>query len=222
MKKFLSLLPLAAFILVLSCSKNNDYHCARFLRPDDVALYVYADQEWDSVSFETTESYTLSSNVAWFSIPNEYSSFKNPYNNAIILCYAWLQFEPNTSGELRNGYLHLGAGEYSVDANIIQLPFLCVTNPARLGYYLSPLTVSANTESATLAFTVFSNWTLSTESDWLTLSTSAGAAGDRQVVVKIAPNMGTEDRTAKVVLTSRGVSEEITIKQEKPIDNESE
>ena len=220
MKKFLFLLPLAALVLMMGCSKNSDYHMSRFLRPSDGALYVYADQDLDSVSFETTESYTLSSNVSWFKVPEEYSSLKNPYTNAIILCYAWLQFEPNTTGEMRYGLLHLGAGDYSVDATIIQLPFLCVTNPLRQGYVLSPLVIDANTSSATLAFTVFSNWTLSTDSDWLTFEATSGAAGDRRVLVTTGLNTTDEDRSAKVLLTSRGVTQEITITQEKPIPAE--
>ena len=222
MKKLLFLLPLAAIILMIGCSKKSEYHMSRFLRPSDAALYVYADQEWDSVSFETTESYTLSSNVSWFKVPDEYSSFNNPYTDALVLAYAWLQFEPNTTGEMRYGLLHLGAGDYSVDATIIQLPFLCVTNPVRQGYVLSPLVIDANTSSATLAFTVFSHWTLSSDSDWLTFEATSGAAGDRTVLVTTGINPTDEERTAKVLLTSRGVTQEITITQEKPVPSEGE
>lgn len=220
MKKLLFMLPLMAIILMMGCSKKSDYHMSRFLRPNDGGLYVYADQEWDSVSFETTESYNLSSNVSWFKVPDEYSSFKNPYTDAVLLSYAWLQFEPNTTGEMRYGLLHLAAGDYSVDATIIQLPFLNVTNPVRQGYVLAPLVIDATTSSASLAFTAYSNWSLSTDSDWLTFEATSGAAGERRVMITTELNTTDEDRTAKVLLTSRGVTQEITVTQQKPIPAE--
>lgn len=222
MKKLLFMLPLMAIILMMGCSKKNDYHMSRFLRPDNGALYVYADQEWDSVSFETTESYNLSSNVSWFKVPDEYSSFKNPYTDAVVLSYAWLQFEPNTTGEMRYGLLHLAAGDYSVDATVIQLPFLNVTYPVRQGYVLSPLLIDATATSSALAFTVYSNWTLSTDCDWLTFEATSGAAGERSVIITTGLNTTDQDRTAKVQLTSRGVTQEITVTQQRPIPTEGQ
>ena len=218
MKKLLFLPLLALLLLPLGCNKETEYHRARFLRPDNVALYVYADQEWDSVSFETTESYTLSSLAEWCVIPEEHQSLTIPYSNALVCCYAWLHFDANTTGEQRHTFLHLDAGEYSIDANVIQLPFLCVTNPVQFGEVLLPLNVGADTEQATLVFTVFAPWTLTTDCEWLTLATAAGRAGDWNVVVSFQPNTTSEDRTATLTLTSRGVSEAITIVQAKPVE----
>lgn len=220
MKKSFFLIPLLVSVLIIACNKETEYHQTRFLRPGVTALCVYADQEWDSISFETTESYLLSSDASWCVIPNEYKEFKNPYSNAIVQCYAWLQFEANKTGDIRNAVIHLGAGDYSIDAYVIQVPYLCVTSPSRVNEQLNPLICDADVTSATLKFTTYSQWTLTTEADWLTLGTTAGAAGDSQVTVTLQPNTTTADRSATVVLTSRGVAQNIIIQQQKPVATE--
>ncbi len=221
MKKYLFLIPLLASLLTIACNKETEYHQTRFLRPGITALRVYADQKVDSISFETTESYELSSNASWCIVPDEYKSLKNPYTNAIILCYAWLQFEANTTGSNREAIIHLGAGDYSIDAYVVQVPYLCVTSPARLNEQLLPLTCAADAESAKLCFTTFDSWTLTTEADWLTIGEPNGfVVENKEVTLTLQPNTTTADREATVVLTSRGVAQNIIVKQLKPASAE--
>ncbi len=223
MKTLKLMLPVLALVaLVAACGKGNEYHQTRFLRPGESALYVFADQQRDSVSFVSTESYVLSSNVSWCEVANGYESLNIPYSNALVDCYAWLEFEANTTGEQRGGILHLGAGDYSIDAYFVQLPYLCVTSPSRFSQELLPLTCEATAEQATLKFKVFATWTLALEeeADWLQLEKTAGSEGEQEVGLTLQPNTTTEDRTATLILTSRGVTEKITIIQNKPITEE--
>ena len=223
--KLLKTLPLIAVIITLfaACNKENEYHTSRFLRPGTTALYVYADQYLDSISFETTESYTLSTNASWCRVPESYKQFVNPYSNAIILCYAWLEFEANKSDEIRGCIVHLDAGDYSVDAYVMQFPFLCITNPVRQGEVLFPLTCEAKDTEATLSFTTFADWTLKVEEgDWVALTVDSGSSGSNDVKITMQPNTTDAERSATIVLTSRGISDRITVQQSKPIEEEEE
>lgn len=206
-----------------ACNKDTEYHQTRFLRPSDTPLLVYADQEWDSIAFQTTESFELSTNVAWCKVDERYKSLDIPYSNALVDCYAWLQFEPNTTGESRYAIVHLGAGDYSIDGFIVQYPFLCITSPTRYGEGLTPLTFNYNETQKDITFTAFGEWTIAQKEPaaWVTqLSRIQGGEGDATVTVTLETNTTGADRSAIVTLTSRGVSEDITITQYKQPEEE--
>ena len=223
MKILRFLLPAFLFLAVIAaCNKENEFHQTRFLRPGSTPLLVYADQEWDSISFQSSESYELSTNVTWCKVDEMTKSLTIPYANALVDCYAWLQFEPNTTGENRSAIIHLAAGEYSIDAFVIQYPFLCITSPTRYGAGLTALTFQYNETQKELAFTAFGNWTLALKEPaaWLQLSRIQGGEGEMTVTVTLETNETGADRSAVVTLTSRGVSEDITITQYKQPEEE--
>lgn len=224
MKVLRFLLPAFLFLAAIAaCNKETEFHQTRFLRPASTALPVYGDQEWDSIAFQSSESYELSTDVNWCKVDEMTKSLKIPYANALVDCFAWLHFEPNTTGESRTAIVHLAAGEYSLDACIIQYPFLCITSPRRYGEGLIPLTCEADATQATLGFTAFGNWTLTLAESvtWLQLARTQGTAGENTVTVNILESNETAaDRSAVVTLTSRGVSEPITITQKKRPETE--
>lgn len=218
MKILRFLLPLFALLTAfVACNKDTEFHQTRFQRPGNTPLLVYADQEWDSIAFQTTESFELSTNVSWCKVDERFKSLNIPYSNAFVDCYAWLQFEANTTGESRFAIVHLAAGDYSIDGFIVQYPFLCITSPTRYGEGLMPLTFQYNETQKELAFTSFGNWALALKEPaaWLQLSRTEGGEGDMKVTVTSETNETGADRSAVVTLTSRGVSEDITITQYK-------
>ena len=222
MKTLRFLLP--AFLLAaafVACNKE-EFHQTRFLRPGSTPLLVYADQQMDSIAFQTSESYQLSTDVSWCQVEDMYKELKIPYSNALVDCFAWLRFEPNTTGKQRTAIVHLAAGDYSLDGCIIQYPFLCITSPRRYGEGLVPLMLTYDATQGQLAFTAFGTWTLTQEESatWLQLSQTQGGEGERRVTVTMSTNETGADRSAIVTLTSRGVSENITITQTKKPDEE--
>ena len=71
--------------------------------------------------------------------------------------------------------------------------------------------------------TAFGNWTLTLAESvtWLQLARTQGTAGENTVTVNILESNETAaDRSAVVTLTSRGVSEPITITQKKRPETE--
>lgn len=222
MKKIVLYMGLIAIITV-ACSKGNETHQSTLMRPAyNASLWLWADQEWDSIAFVTTESYTLSASDTWCKIPNGRDTVNNPYSNTFVSYVLPIRFEENTTGKGRFGYIKVNAGDYSIVASIYQSPYLNITKPSRyskdgLNYELNELTAAATDNSAEIAFTAYDVWSLAVQDgSWITLpAENTGINGSHTVTVTLSSNTDTKERRDTLLLTSRGVTNKIPIVQKK-------
>ena len=218
MKKLFFVLT-AAVITCIACNKDIENHETTLYRPSSgTSIMAHADQKWDSITFITTESYTLASDVAWCQIPEEFRSLNNPYVNTLVLCTAPFYLVTNTSGKARIAIITIQAGEYSVTASIYQYPFLYVQTPTRnyLNGQLNELEVEAKETSSEIAFTVYDDWTLTPQEGlWMHVNTEqqTGHEGSNNVALTFDENSTGADRRDTLLLKSRGVTDKIPVVQ---------
>lgn len=237
MKKKSIMSLLVAMLLLASCNKEDFHHSVAVTYPSTSQMaFVYADQLEDSIEFQTTDQFTLSSNESWIIIPAESQTKEINYadRNVWILSLP-IQFQANTTGKPRTGSvsLHTYGGndwDQTVSAYYYQVPWPNITCPAPAYSYQERIAVSAVFEATepdvlqepdTLMFTAYGDWTL-TDGTFVHPAVNMGTKGEQKVVLNIDPNMGTEERTDVIKLTSNGVTTEITYKQEIKKEEEEE
>lgn len=229
---------LAASCLFVSCLEDNGNHYSQFIYPNSSTnpYYlgfkpVYADQPSDSIRFATSEQWHLTTDYIpagdWLTIdPLIVEPDFKIEANSIYYMGGPVTFTPNTTGQKRRVIIQLEAGEYSCSAGFIQLPYLCVTRPARYVITtasataltsrdsLSTLQALASTECDSISFCVYDNWQLRAASgSWLTLRTTSGRAGNHNVVLDYLPNTQGEARYDTLFLTSGLVVDTIPVMQ---------
>ena len=82
-KKVYSLSALAAALLIFaSCNKDPENHTLYMVHPSSTNYYLFADQEEDSVVFETFDSYIIYSMSDWITVTaGDYYDVKYDYRN---------------------------------------------------------------------------------------------------------------------------------------------
>ncbi len=243
MKK--TLLLLLSVALLAACDKENSNHTIFFSYPAGAYGVAYADQETDSVVIVTFDSYQASTDVDWITIdPDlEYMKIQNSY------WYMWeipipLTFDANTTGETRMGIISIhnfGDGwDRTVQTLFLQMGWLNITHPAPTYQYYTvqnsdtipanyPMTATFElTDTATqvrdsLTFIAYDDWTVTCKSDFVKLENATGSAGECKVdITLVDANETAAERTAELILTSRGVSSTIKLTQTPEPEEEEE
>ncbi len=221
-------LPLLAVALIAACSQGlvscdkDDYRHAITLTypPSGTFGTLWADQPGDSVSFNTFDSYEVSSQESWITItPSQAKgTINNTYYDMWAVCVTF-SAEPNTTGKTRVGtvdiYNYGDDWEQTITASYLQYGWLNVTRPTGQ-YTLSQeryretasfeLTDSAMQVTDTITFTVYGNWTMECSSDFVTLGRTEGGEGSFIVPLTLEPNETKAPRTATISLTSTPTS----------------
>lgn len=227
MKKFLLFAVATAAIMLTSCDVESSHHQMGIVYPSPYSYgFVYADQKADSLVFLVTDDFRLMSLSSWISVPD---SMKDVHvENIYMLNYIIktpVFFDANTTGSIRKGELNLiswGKEEGDVaSAYYMQCPWHNIQRPEPLYSYNDSnisnakfeLTDSATQECDTLRFTTYENWTL-TDGEFAHPAKLSGKPGNQTVLLAIDPNATAEERTATIVLESRGVKTNIFVKQE--------
>ena len=223
MKKTLFLVACAGMSLVqVSCDKEQEFHSTQLFYPFAARSLVYADQQEDSLVFETTESWLLTSNSSWCTVADYIAKVDNPYPNTLVIGKAPIFFTPNKSGDWRLAIVSINAGEYSAQAAYYQAPFLNVIRPARVNTQdgfpnkLSELTDSARWTTDSVTFRVFGHWTLESQSQRLTPEVTQGRAGLHTVRFSQPVNTTATDQTDTLLLVCEGVTDKIPVRQLAP------
>ncbi len=227
MKKiFYPVLFLLAFAMQ-SCSDGLDRHELRIVYPNSYALY--ADQTQDSLLFLTFDSWKATSNASWISIVGKSSeTIKYDYYRNYLIRVD-LALETNTTGHTRMGNVKVKSYDYEGAGLYVQFPFLNILrpNPNVNNYfgdhYTVPdgadfiLTDSDYTVRDSLCFNVQKDWSLAfapgADQSWLKVSSTSGSQGYNVVSLSLEQNLATEERKTKLILTSSGGSNEISIVQ---------
>ena len=83
--------------------------------------------------------------------------------------------------------------------------------------------VGAGSSQVPISFSTNKTWTASSDSPWISLSSSKGAAGDAAILAAVEENTSGNERTGKVTVTAGNVSKSVLIRQAQagPSANES-
>ena len=226
MKKYLFTAVAASLMILAGCNKESYYHEMSILRPGQVAV-TFADQPMDTLIFRTTDSFTISSNADWLSVPDSMKAgdIQNYYRYMWQVVSAVL-LKPNTTGEMRTGQLSIHTWGDDWDktntATFQQVPWLNIVRPVPAYSYKNNVITgaffiaedSATQVTDTLQFQVYGDWTL-TDGKFVHPKVMSGEAGTISVAVDIDPKTDSAERRDSLTLTSCGVTTGIVFKQEK-------
>ena len=220
----------AVIMLTSSCIGDMDNHELYIYEPE-VASLLYADQTRDSLSFFTFDGWTITPKCDWIKLtyPEE-STYNVSYNSERrYFCCTYLDIDKNTTGRARLGQVDVSSYEYTCGAMYYQMSFLNVSRPTyriksywpNSNYSLPDSVQFVLADSAiwtvdSISFTVQDSWTLESVGEspsWLTLSEEQGKAGSNRVTLGYEINMDTVQRSAKLRLTSSGISTDIDVVQ---------
>ncbi len=107
----------------------------------------------------------------------------------------------------------------SVGAILLALAVLlttaCEGTQTSLGVTPKTVSVKAEGEAVTVAFSATMDWTATSSADWITLSPSSGKSGDIKMTITAKENTSTSPRTATVTVSmpSIQVSDVVTVSQ---------
>lgn len=210
-----------------SCSDGLDRHGLSVVYP--VGYTSFADNTQDSLVFLTFDSWQVHPDDSWITVVGKssdeirYDYYKN------YLIHVDLALEANTTGKTRVGRVTVKSYEYEGSGLYVQFPFLNVSHPApdlsnyENNEYGLPmgadfvLTDSDYVVRDSLCFQVQKDWNLAFAPDadqsWLQVSETSGSQGENVVQLSMEKNSAPEDRRTRLVLTSSGVSTEISLVQ---------
>lgn len=217
MKKLLSILAiLAAVMLTTSCQKelpdavkNIDVsQGGQTPNPTQVEKYVRASAE--SLSFTSPAgslSFTITSNTSW-SIKSDQDwcmvSSSSGSNNATLT----VNVSENTSTSSRTATITISSTDVSsVKVSITQAG----ANP---DLQLNKNDLSFTADAGSDSFTITSNtsWSVTSDQDWCTVSTSSGSKNGT-ITVNVSENKSTSSRSATITVKAGEQSQNIAVTQ---------
>lgn len=132
---FLPILLLVVAAIATGCHKDDEFRSASIARPESGLLLVSGEGGLDSLVLITTESFTITTTVptagetnTWYSFPDEFTSFTNNMNHAIIQFNIPITFQRNESDHQRTVVFNVNAGDYSVACAFVQDTLHTATN----------------------------------------------------------------------------------------------
>lgn len=180
---------------------------------------LYADQTKDSLSLISFDSYSITVHGDWIHLKDQDLSYNVP-SGSYVEGSIYIDVDPNTTGEQRDAYLTLTAYGNELTAYYRQVPYMNISRPAmnQDGEYRRE--VKFDSEKDSVEFRAYGNWTLAFDGekpdwiDWQEGAVTSGEPGSRKVVYTLKKNETLDSRTAKLVLTSNGVTSDITVVQQ--------
>lgn len=212
MKKvnFLSVIA-ACIMLITSCHKDPENHTLYLIYPNPAIqqdCWVYADQEQDSIIFETFDSYKTTSLADWITVTAG-ASYEVNYDYRNLYAFTTLvSFKPNTTGKTRLGSVKIDSYDYSSAAVFCQFGFMNIRRPEPMNTIVADsvsfdLYVNAVSTVDSICFNVSKPWTLAyaenADQTWAVVDKTSGAAGDNKVTISLTPNTDTKNARATVL-----------------------
>ncbi len=214
------ILPLMAIAMLAlgACDKESYYHTMSIIKPVQASI-VFADQQFDTLEFYTTDNFTLTSKVDWAVVPDTSKSGKIPnYYKQVWIVSTPIVFDANTTGSPRTAGININCfgdddWNQTATATFHQLSWLDITQPVPKYSYKDRVVTDATFEAEdsatqitdTLRFNVYDNWTL-TDGDFIHPQTLSGAPGEHKVALDMTANTDTVPRETTLKLTSRGIT----------------
>lgn len=222
-KQLLALSLCSSLTLLTGCLGESEYHYTAIYYPDPQST-LFADQTEDSINFVTFDSWTLVSQAEWLRVPDNMNSGSIP-GGYYVQTSVPLTLEPNTTGKARTAIVNIMANGNMLSAAYQQLSYLCITHPERKDGAFELVDSSFVTVDS-LVFHAYGPWTLSfaeaapTWASWEEGTATSGTVGDQKVRIVMQENLSEEPRSTVLRLTSKGVSNDITLVQLPPKKDE--
>lgn len=214
-----------------SCTGENENHGTsiynNYRTPQPTELY--ADQTLDSIYVVSYDSWSATVKPVdggdWLTATPDACKVPAGY---IVSQSVYLRMTPNNTGKVRSAMFLVDSSypKYgTLQTNIFHYPWLNITVP--VPEFKKPegsddveavfaQKLQATENSALMAFAVFSDATLTSDAEWLSISAEDKAVkpGSYGMKFVVTPNNTSEARVAHVTLTSNGVSNVVTYTQE--------
>lgn len=220
-KKSLYFLLTSALLLLTACTENKyEVHQTYFYPQYPSGMNFFADQQSDTIHVVSYDSWTALTATSWLSISPESEEIPVGYIGNTRLT---IKAETNTTGKNRTGFLQVKS--YSnIGMMINQSHWLNIEHPRPI-YNASvdfaskeatfKMNLFAHTADTTLIFTVYQDAaTLVSDADWFVPKAGSFEKGKHEVSITVTPNTSNQERTAKLTLTSGGISTPIQIVQQ--------
>lgn len=210
--------------------KENEYHETTFYPLYERGIECYADQALDTTNYViSTDSWTAEVKgqggepAPWMTVSPKEGEVKPGY---VLQQRLQINLQKNDTEKTRRAYIAVTAPS-GYDGAItmaltqyywlnIEAPMPVLTpNNAVDGKISFTANLLATDKAAITRFTVYSDATLTSDADWLTVPADEAApkAGKHSVNLVVTPNESAEARTAHLTLTSAGISNVITYNQ---------
>lgn len=153
------------------------------------------------LSVNATADWSIKSNVSWIScrpsggVKNEPTLLK-------------VNFEENKEFEQRTAELNIVSGN-----KVIKTIPVVQGYSTQVSTSVSSLTMSGEGSSQQVTITSNTDWTASTDCDWMSVSPSTGKKGDTAMSITCRENSGDDTRTGKVIVSYADGTAEITVSQ---------
>lgn len=224
--KTLKFLFLAGALAALSSCDESSYevHQTFFYPQIPGGMQFYADQTSDTIHVYSLDSWTSAVTQEWMDVtPKSYTV--QPMSQADTRLT--ITTTANTTGAIRTGSVTVSAHDV-VSMGVTQFPWLNIIVPDVTYYNSDPtdtdltpqtqarfdMSLNAATRDTLVVFRVYQDGaTLASDASWIAPEQTTFSAGRDTVRLSITPNTATEARTAKLTLTSAGVSTVINVRQ---------
>lgn len=228
--KLISLCTVGLCMTLTSCFENTgNHHTAILYPPPPTGIKIlYADQTFDSLVFETIDSWKLDTTYnnipqdgkLFFSIdPKDFSG--NEDSKYFVRKSIKLEFTPNTTDTYKTAVLNIKAYGGNFSAVYKQMHFHDIERPRRLNYEFL-LTDTAGTTMDSIIFKAYDNWSMkikdAEQKSWIRIANPEGSKGNQVVKINMDKNETQSNRDATIILTSSNeATTEIRIVQQKPV-----
>ena len=217
MKTKLLFTLICSTLLLTSCNVENEYHNTAFSKQ---LVYMYADQEEDSIFFACTDPWKITNYESWLSIdPLELKSL--PANAANYVSKLTLKTSANNTEKIRKSTVEIQTfqltGFYAEQAFWLDIKEPSMTtetdqNEIQKVHFIKY--IPALEATSLVVFKVYKDGaTLTTDADWITLEETTFEKGQHEVKFKALANPQEIERKANLTLTSNGISTPIEIVQ---------
>lgn len=229
MRKYLLASLALVAMMFTSCKKESSYHTMSINYPLGMK-YVYADQKLDSVLFNTTDNFQVSSNASWATINDKdaIGQIPNSYRFVWVVSVP-IHFSENTGEGLRAAEISVRTfdndeWDNTGRVNFTQFPWHDIYMPSPSYSYNNSVVTkayfeaedSATQEADTLKFYVYNKWTL-TDGTFVHPEVTSGEAGDNVVTLHLDPNTTASKREDELRLqTAGGATSVIKFTQDEP------
>ena len=211
-----SIIPAALCALVLSaCSDaEQSFHQLAFEQPANLVKELYADQRTDSIVFISYDPWTSTASEEWLVLSPTSGKTQAGVGVRNIV---HLNFRTNDTGLSRTATINV-TSYFNGSCRVVQYPYINIIYPyARQqadGTYVFEHRLQASATTMQLVYNAFATQpSLACDADWLTFNEDDVKTGRNTLTLQVSPNLTEEDRTARLTLTSNGISTAITVVQ---------
>lgn len=215
-KHLKTILAAALCALVLSACSDAEqtFHQLAFEQPSNLVKELYADQRTDSVVFVSYDPWTATASEEWLVLSP--TSGTTPAGVG-VRNIVHLNFRTNDTGLSRTATINV-ASYFNGSCRVVQYPYINIIYPyARQqadGTYVFEHRLQASATTMQFVYNAFATQpSLTSDADWLTFNADDVKTGRNTLTLQVSPNLTEEERTARLTLTSNGISTAVTIFQ---------